>query len=97
MTEKVIFEFRADDDESGWGFECGHGLDDLLGPEPSILACCGATGTPGMFHGGGLKRSHHFRDNMRHHMRETLDLFEQMYDDLFGREESNESEDPESD
>ena len=88
MVEKVIFEFRADD-EGGCGFDFGPGMDDLLGP--SILACCQVMSIPGMSHIGGSRRSRHFRDKARHHMRETLDFFERMYDDLFGGEESGES------
>jgi len=96
MAEKVIFEFRADRDERSCGFEFGHDMDDWpFGP--SILACCEVIGVAGMPHTGRPRRSRRNRDRVRHPMRETLDFFERMYDDLFGQEEPGDSKDPKSD
>lgn len=82
MAERVIFEFRADHDEGGCGFEFRHSMDDLF--SPSILACCRVMGVSGMPWAEGPRRSRRNRDKVRRHMRETLDFFERMYDDLFG-------------
>ena len=95
MAEKVIFEFRADRDEGGCGFHFGSGMDGLF--DPSILACCRAAGIPGMPRAGGPKRSRRSRDHGRHHMRETLDFFERMYNDLFSGAASSQSREPEQD
>jgi hypothetical protein len=96
MAEKVIFEFRADRDESSCRFEFGHDMDDWpFGP--SIRACCEVISVAGVPHTGMPRRSRRSRDKARHPMRETLDLFERMYDDLFGQEEPGYSKDPKSD
>lgn len=82
MTEKVIFEFRVKHDEEGGGFEVRHGED--LG----FWACCPPHDIPRPPSARWPKPPHSGRDRVRHHMRETLDFFEQMYDDLFGEEEA---------
>lgn len=96
MAEKVIFEFRARRDEDGCGFEVRHGQGHFTVLGPDIGACCRPGGIPGGPRAGGARRSHRRSDKVRSHMRETLDFFERMYEDLFGEEESGGSGDPRS-
>lgn len=93
MTEKIVFEFRADHKQSGCGSGFGHSICDLFGP--SILDCHDMMSVHGMSCGGRSKQSYH-EDRARHHMRDTLDLFERLYKDLFG-EEAGRGKEQESD
>jgi hypothetical protein len=86
MAEKVIFEFRADRDEGKCRFEFGRNMADLF--ESSIAACCDSMGMSAVFCAGQPKQSQRNSNEARHHMRETLDFLEQMYDDLFGERET---------
>ena len=88
MAEKVIFEFHADQVESDCGFGFGHRMNGLFGR--SDLDCCRMMGIHGTSCGEEPEQSD-YRDQAHHHMRETLDLFERIYEDLFGREESDTS------
>ena len=85
MAEKVIFELRVRREKDGYGFEVRHGEDHftLLGLD--IGPCCPLGDMP-----GESNRQQRDRDKVRHQMRETLDFFEQMYDDLFGEQVSDE-------
>lgn len=91
MAEKVIFEFRATRDKDGCAFEFKHGEDHFTLFGPDIWACCPAEGIPGESRVERVKRSRRSRDRVRRRMRETLDLFERMYDDLFGGERLDQS------
>jgi hypothetical protein len=91
MAEKIILEFRADDHEDGCGCGYGHGWDSFLAFGPAIMAFCTEMGVPGAPPAERPQQAHGRRDKARHDMRETLDFFERMYDDLFGGEASSES------
>ena len=97
MADKVIFEFSAGDDEGGCGSEFGHGKGHFALFGPSIVACCHGTGVLRGPCAGEAGHSRRGRDKVRRHMRDTLEFFEGIYDDLFGEEESGASEDSESD
>lgn len=89
MAEKVIFEFRADHKDGS----CESGFEDATDGlfDSFVSACCRVTDTDRMSRGARPQRSY-YRDKTRHQMRETLDLFEQMYEDLFGVEADRERE-----
>ncbi len=94
MAEKVIFEFRVKRDEDGCGFEVRRGEGRLGVFGPDIGACCPPGGFPGMPQPGPPPGFPPGKDRLRNNMRETLDFFERIYDDLFGEEESDENVQP---
>lgn len=93
MAEKVIFEFHAENGESGYGFGFKQGMDGCMVFAPFDLACCRSMFIPGMPSAGGPRRYHRLRDKTRRRIGETLDFFERMYDDLYGGGGSGENED----
>ncbi len=95
MAEKVIFEFRAEPGEGGCGFSFRHDTDEWLFPA-SLWACCQMMGTSERPRAEGKRRSRGPKHKVRRHMRDTLDFYEQLYEDLFGRETSEESDSPQS-
>ncbi len=90
MAEKVIFEFRAQRAEEGYQYEVRRGKKRFTVSKPFERECC-----PPVFvcFGPGIKSqnwSRRIRDDSRRRMRETLDFFEGLYDDLYGEAESSE-------
>ena len=91
MTEKVIFELRAEPSEEGTRYKVRRGDGDfkILKPSkrgfrPPILFCP----VPWV---RGPWRSRRLRNKSRRRMRATLDFYEQMYDDLYGEPEEDKS------
>ncbi len=93
MAEKVIFEFRAEEGEDGYRFEFRNPDLDCMGLTPFLMSCCQTAPMGGLF--GGRASSKHSRAKARRRMRNTLDFFQKMYDDLYGEDEvSGEEESP---
>lgn len=85
MTEKVIFEFRAEGGGDGVRFSlaCGEGIMAAMGPLPIAGSCpVAVVGVPRAAWRG---RARDAVKGSRRHMREALDFFEQMYRDLYGK------------
>ncbi len=95
MAERVIFEFRAGEDVplGGFEFRCGERRFKPFGP--SMWACCHAAVVPQRSQDAAPKRSQHNRRSASRHLRETLDIFQSIYDDLYGEEDPDPDGEPE--
>ena len=92
MAEKVIFEFHAQNNgEGACGFEFGHGKRRCRMSGPDVWAWCWREHESRVPGSGRSERPRHKRGRARQHMRETLDFFEELYDDLFGESAQGES------
>ena len=85
MAEKVIFEFRAQNNgEGACAFELGHGTHCCRVSGPDVWAWCWGGHKSRVPGSGRSAQPRHKRGRARQHMRETLDFFEELYDDFFG-------------
>ena len=83
MTEKVLFEFRAQREDDGSRLESGHGPDDLVSG-PFAWACWHPGSTACLPRAKEPRRARRLSDRLRGSVRMTLDFFEQFYGDLYG-------------
>jgi hypothetical protein len=91
MAEKVLFEYRAQDGENGCEFHFGHGTT-TPGPfGPFVGICCRGEIHADVPRDEGSKSARRPRERSRRNVRDTLDLLERMFHDLYGGEEANES------
>ena len=92
MAEKVIFEFKAQNNaEGGCRFGFGHGTHCFRASGPDVWAWCWGGHESRVPGSGGSARPRHKRGTGRQHVRETLSFFERLYDDLFGENAPGES------
>jgi hypothetical protein len=80
MAERILFEFRTKRDEDGYRFEFRPGEGELMVCGPFSWAGWGCRPSTSGWADRAWERS-------RRTMRETLDAFERMYEDLYGGEE----------
>ena len=85
MAERILFEFCTKRDEDGYRFEFrpGGGEGVVCGPF-SWVGCGPGFGPCGPWWAEWADRAW---ERSRRKMRETLDSFERMYEDLYGGEE----------
>jgi hypothetical protein len=85
MSEKVLFEFRAEENEDGYTIFVKHDKEAFPAWCPSI----GGRFFP-FFKEDVVKRLHKYRKFSKRRMRRRLDLYERMYEDLYGPIEEGE-------
>ncbi|OGO18370.1 MAG: hypothetical protein A2Z14_15485 [Chloroflexi bacterium RBG_16_48_8] len=85
MSEKVLFEFRAEEDEDGYTFVVKH-------DKEAIPAWCPAIKNRSFpsLKEGAMKRFRKYRTLSKRRMRRRLNFFERMYEELYGPREKSE-------
>jgi hypothetical protein len=90
MAEKVLFEYRAEREESGYRYEFRYGNQRVEIKSSAPFACR----MPGIF-GARLagakqgRRAFHHGGILRRKARKTLGALERMYQDIYGRDIEN--------
>ncbi len=79
MSEKVLFEFRAEEDEDGYSFIVTHDKEAF----PAWCPFIGDRFFPS-FKESKEKRLHKYHRFSKRWMRRRLALYERMYEDLYG-------------
>lgn len=91
MAEKVIFEFRARREGDDCVYEIRHPEEGITVQIPAVKRSAGKTIPHPFFHGLPCmmvpKRTSRTRKKSRKRMRDTLDFYERIYDELYGGEE----------
>lgn len=91
MTEKVLFEFRSEQSDQGTKYKVRRGEGDFKELKPHIsgffppMLFCPMPWMVKPWHSRRLK------EKSRRRMRATLDFYEQMYADLYGEPETDET------
>lgn len=85
MSEKVIFEFRVEENEDGYSYVFNHDKEAFGDLGPSFMKRFFTSSTK-----GASKRLRKFRKLAKRRMRRRLDFFEQAYDELYGHEDEEE-------
>lgn len=87
MSEKVIFEFRVEEDEDGYDYVFKHDKETFGESGPAFMKRFLS------FSGKGPgKRVRKFRTLAKRRMRRRLDFFEKVFDELYGQEDDDEEE-----
>ena len=91
MSEKVLFEFRAEENEEGYTFVIKHDKEAYSAWCPPFMKKSFSS----------LKKDmrRHFREHhryLRRRMRRRLKFYERMYEDLYGPWEESEEEEKET-
>jgi hypothetical protein len=79
MSEKVLFEFRAEEKEDGYNVSVKHDKEALSDWCPAIRSRFFQSVKRGM-----TKRMRHYRRFSKRGMRRGLNFYERMYEDLYG-------------
>ena len=85
MNEKVIFEFRVEENEDGYNYVFKHDKETFGDSGPSFMKRFFPSSTM-----GASKRLRKFRKLAKRQMRRRLDFFEQVYDEFYGHEDEEE-------
>lgn len=85
MSEKVIFEFRVEENEDGYSYVFNHDKEAFGEWGPSFMKRFFPSSTK-----GASKRLRKFRKIAERRMRHRRDFFEKVYDELYGQEEEEE-------
>jgi hypothetical protein len=80
MKEKVIFEYRSDDEGLGFQMQCSQEFREFL---PHSWEFHHPAYTPRVIRKRISKWNQQRKKKLRQHMRETLDFFEDIYTDLY--------------
>lgn len=87
MSEKVLFEFKAEETDDGYTYVFKHDKETFGDAGPSFLKRFFGSSSR-----GPSRRFGKFRRMARRRMRRRLDFFENVYDELYGPEDEDEEE-----
>jgi len=97
VAEKVIFEFRARREGDNYCYEIMHPEEGITVQTPAVKRSAGKTIPHPFFHGlpcrMAPKRTSRTRKKSRKRMRDTLDFYERIYDELYGEGEPQNNRD----